>query len=1498
MSFLFNKPLKDSSDYSLIQVKEINRTLKFLNEEGFFKVLHQLNNVNINLKPLDYHTISELGDVLEYYNCHLCEATLIDTKISKDEISNKIYSIIQKVKVNLQKKKLSSSVIDDLVYKTRQILTETLENVNLHAYNKDDLNKYAMVYIRFRYGKQCAFLNLNQIRMLDSLNMWERKNHTRLLEYSMFRDKEGFLEIFIVDCGKGIAESTGLRTMANKYPARKAFYNVITNAREAIDKPPIGGLNLLGRMLENNFILSKDREEWLGATLPVSNTNNYYALITPQYPLHEGQKWYHIPGCIWLMRISWDDTKQYADLDVKLDTTWKYPSESLLPKLLSIYSTEQESKEIEKYAFIDERFSAFYNYREQRVKKYKEALDDSKNTLIYFTPKNIQKNHIGGIIINELSHIVKRPVNIIFSDIDEKEKDTYYVALHNNKIFHDPTMVCGLKFLRRIILITRHLSCCVLTYNLQSMKYEYNPGETERLIQGEDICGEECTLYQILKSLKIHDTLLLWNDVALLKKNYTFINSKVIWNKHEQGEKKYINGYLDFNQLSTIPKFNSLFEIAFLRFRGLFPNLRNAKLKGIDPLVKNLSHDINSKILNLSNTDTIYIGSIIVTGSMRNEIKEIQKSSPLVHCFVHADSCIDASDNYRLFIWPHESWIKNKFFTPQENSYERVGKTHAVAPNGWKFYKVPRYNLNDEKSLYYRTPVDSYVDWQSESIGLRIGNYEYDGYSELLKLDIKSTIDYAFLYYTDLAIFLFSSFFIALGGRKIEEIQDDIMRKKSWNVIKSILKDEKKMHFYNNISLIAYPNHYYTDRIIKKISYLLDKDFLDGKSEESRFIDRIVQLNFIRPSNSNSSGLISPLTFNEIEQILENDKGIKSYEDNLSILLFDDAIVNGRTRKEIKHLLLNQFNEKLKSRVVKQVKTLSLIDRYRLPYDIPNPETNKSYWRLDIPRLGSEKYNPVNEALNKAHWRIQDLVPSAQEIIAQWEKGWRPRNPYEDDPMHGLLAENINLANPYKKFGIRFNEALNKYIQIGAKNEEDFLSHKNNIRLTTSIGALVYAIEMYCLTGRDDIAYDFSLLPESQISDKAKIQILCSFLLFFGDELRFSIRKSMVEKLIEFLNRENKREYYYNNNDIGFACITILNQPPELLESVFFYEIKRNKAFNEELVVALAISLPLEISSKHTFLRRIFLDNSNEKEWNDRKNFHYEIYENGNAHINIIESFLENRSNHASAKDLLFCMEKMYNICENFPPYFFDIQDNKEDFEIVQTKGALLDKIKEQIELIKNNKEIYIRERFDRKLKEDLKKIHKNMFYQLSSTSMQAEKLNTRNFFIVRIIQEFTADDWENIWKEKQQTTMPIKTPRIFHTSELIELIDYLNNLNRSLWIPFDRDIKWHIRNLISNLMHGSCQLIRSPFGDSLEEAHMWYNCRLQNNSRFIIEFANALKDGDKDSQQRAENSIKQEKYYCNKLDCNTEYEIVKLTDKDSFVRDILICKFSLPLLK
>lgn len=98
--------------------------------------------------------------------------------------------------------------------------------------------------------------------------------------------------------------------------------------------------------------------------------------------------------------------------------------------------------------------------------------------------------------------------------------------------------------------------------------------------------------------------------------------------------------------------------------------------------------------------------------------------------------------------------------------------------------------------------------------------------------------------------------------------------------------------------------------------------------------------------------------------------------------------------------------------------------------------------------------------------------------------------------------------------------------------------------------------------------------------------------------------------------------------------------------------------------------------------------------------------------------------------------------------------------------------------------------------------------------------------------------------------------------------------------------------------MHGSCQLIRSPFGDSLEEAHMWYNCRLQNNSRFIIEFANALKDGDKDSQQRAENSIKQEKYYCNKLDCNTEYEIVKLTDKDSFVRDILICRFSLPLLK
>lgn len=1500
VNFLFSKPLETSSSNSLLQIREINRTLKFLKEEGFFDIIDKLSDADTNTRFSDYYIISELSEVLEYYNCHLCEAELINTEAYKDAIPDKAYSISRKVKVNLQKKKLSSSVIDDLVYKTRQVLTETLENVSMHAYDKDDINKYAMVYIRFRYGKKSAFLNQNQIRVLGSLSMWEGKNHPKLLEYSMFQEKEGFLEIFVVDCGKGIAESVGQRATKDKYPARKAFYNVIKNLREALNKPPIGGLNFLGRMLEKNFILSKDREEWLGATLPVSNQNNYYLLINPSTPLSQGKEWYHTPGCIWLMRISWENTNSDLEYSSELDSSWKDLADNLLPQLRSVYTTEQKSKEKDQYAFIDERFNTFYNFRDARVKEYKSAFELQKHTLIYFAPRNIQKNQVGNIIIHELAQEVRQLTDLVFVDIDEKEKDMYYTALNNNKIYADLAFVPKLKLLRRIVLVTRNLSCCVLTYNLQTERYEHNIRETENFIKGEDISGKGCNLYQILKSLKINDTLLLWNDVIALKKNYTFINSKVIWNKQEQGEKRFINGYLDFNQLSTIPKFNALFEIAFLRFRSLFSNSKNAKLRGIDPLVKNLSHDINSKILNLSDTNTIYLGSIIVTGSMRDEIKDIQKSSPLVHCFVHGDSRVDTPENYRLFIWPHETWIKNRFFSPQNNSYERVGKTHAVAPNGSKYYKVPRYNLSDEKSLYYRTPMDSYIDWQSEGIGLRIGNYEYDGYSELLKLDIKSTIDYAFLYYTDLAIFLFSSFFIALGGRKKEEIQDEIMRSRSWSVIESILNDEKQMQFYNNISLIAYPNHYYTDRIIKKMSDLLDKDFLKGKSPEPRFIDRIIQLNFIRPSNSNSSGLISPLTFNEIEQILENDKEGEAYGDNLSILLFDDAIVNGRTRKEIKHLLLNQFNDRLKVRIVKQVKTLSLIDRYRLPYDIPNPETNRSYWRLDIPRLGSEKYNPVNEALNKAHWKAPDLIPTAQEIITQWEKGWRARNPYEDDPMHGLLAENINLTSPYKKFGIRFDKTLNKYVQIGTESEEDLRMHKNNIRLATSIGALVYAIEMYCLTGRDDIAYNFSLLPEQEMSDKAKTQILCSFLLLFGGELRSSIRKSMLDKLIEILNQEVKKECSNNNNDIGLACITILNQPPELLESVFQNELKKNKVFNEELVIALAIALPQEVSAKHTFLRRIFLDNSNEKEWNDRKNFHYEIYENGNAHINILESFLENRSNHASVTDLLFCMEKMQNICENFPPFVFDIQDYKEDFEIMQTKKELLGKIEKQIELIKNNKETAIREEFDWQLKEDLRKMHKNMFYQLSSTSMQAEKLNAKDFFIARIIQEFTLDNWENIWKEKQGTSLRVfpGAPRIFHTSELIELINLLNNKNKSFWIPFDRSVKLHIRNLISNVMHGSYQLIKSPFGDSQEEAHLWYNCRLENDRQFIIEFANALSDDDKNYLQRAKNSIKQELYYCKKLECETKYEIRRPADGIPSLPDILICRFSLPLLK
>jgi|GEM_PF-3496774 len=1452
ISFVFPKPQPKLAfdDKKLAQ----NRVLRFLYTEGFINIINNILEISTNLTLDDIDSINNLNITLNYFDCHLCEVKLIDTeKTKKEDIDNIVNDSIKKIEVNLQKRKLSQFIINSITYKTRVFLLETIDNVKKHAYDAEKSMKYSMIYARYRYGSKSSIINSSQKITLSNLICSEQKNHPSLLRLSedFYNDKEGFLEVFVVDVGKGIAEALGLRTPDNKWPTHKAFKNVITMDRDCPGSTYIGGLNLIGRILNNDFILSKDREEWLGCTLPLSKTSKYHSAIMPSKPNH-----FHVRGCYWFARISWN-------YECKIDTeVWrKIDQDSILPIYKGDYNTVKEV--INQYITIDERFNPFLADWNTRNNFYKKALSKKVDKILYYAPENVQKHTVFEHILRTLIGNISSEKELFLVDINETETETYTSAIAKASLNNIDKI-----FLSKIHLITKSLYYCTLIYDREQNKYIVDNGIIT-------------DFYPIFKAVITYDSYIIWKEVDELKKYYTFVNSKIIWDK---STKKNINGYLDFNQLCTVAKFTQLFDIALRRFIGIKGDIDNTDIIGLDPLVKNIVHNFKSKIPPCNNEPnlTLKIGSAIVEGHIQNEsISE----GEILHCFLHPDS--DKKDSYRLFIWPQQDWI-NKFYKPLSNCYERLGRTHAIAPNGWKYYKIPRYDKYGN-SLYFRNPHSSYLDWQSENVGMRIGNYEYDGYYELFKLDIKYVIDAAFLYHTNLAVYLFANFFVALGGTQEDEIKDPVMRSKSWNIIKQILKENST--FYNDVVLIAYPNHYYTNIIIEKLEHLLDQDFYNKINSQMKFIDKIIPLNFIRSSNSNSSGLIAPLTFNKISQLLDSKEGKKN------ILLFDDAIVNGRTRKEIKHLLLNVFDG------VNEVKTLSVIDRFRLPYDIPNSLTHKSYWRLDLPRLGNKKYNPINNALHKVKEKISNFTETAQEVFKRWENGWKSRNPFQDDTSHGLIAEQLFLKKPHKKFGIKYDNERSDFIQIGNSGDANDLT--NYIKIENSIGASIYAIETYCLTGRDDIAYNFAQRDKEEVSNKAKIQILCSFLLLFESELRYSIKKLMLDKLIEIL-----QETLTNDNETALASITLINQSDDVIQSVFETACKHNKKFSEDLIVAFVIALPPEIIVKNQFLNRVLIDNSLNKEWNDRKNFHRELYEQGSAHINIFRSFIEKRENACSPTDLIFCLENIIEICKNFNPH---ILQNFEKETLVNLLNECRMYIKQEQE--KNaDRTINDKALYDKleDIDSHLLRIHANIFYQLSFKNIKdCPEITNDNFFITRL--QTTLERNVEYWKKlESRSGCKFETsPIINRTNKFTDVIRELNIPTQSLWIPFDKTIKEHLINIFSNVRHGTMRKIDSPFESSIQtQAHLWYNIVLDlENYKLYLIFVNEVDNNDiHNVVSSANNSISSDKIFCDKIGCKTEYfsyhgfsekEIDKFNIKhDCSGKNLIFCKLELIILK
>ena len=1161
--------------------------MKFLLKEGFLSLFDEIGVFLCKNKKIDLvkikNTINKMAIELNYFDCHLMDVKVIDTdKIHEKGEDGAFYSkleeIMKEISVNLYSKKIPFMYCDNILYKIRLFFSETINNVYQYAY-PDTNKKNVAIYCRYRYGLQNNSIESYKIR-LKKLLIDEVNNSSLLYREckSMVYDlREGCIELFVVDVGVGIAESFGVRVSNFQHPTRKAYQDILNTSMyrknsRSTKKTLNGGLYVIGQHIEErrDFVLFKDREEWLGGILPDRRQNNFYDSINAISS--------HTPGCIVQATFSWHP------INSKIENWDTFENNNIEDRFWSIYKKgEYNINILDEYSIIDERFDYEFNIISKKT-YIRQCIRKDKNTIIYLPHRGMTKHLMAFVIIPTILEESKPGSTLIIADIPDDERLTYYAAI--NEVYYSKSVQDLLKNINKIVLVSASLSTCVFV--LENNKYFKKRSSLDFMTSAGDV-----SMFKTLELLMIYDSYKIWDSVNNSNVGELFINSQILWAKNI-----VIENYLDFNRLCSVPNFIKIFLISLRRVIG-FCNLENVKFKSLDVLAENLVARL-SDIYPTKNTNNVilHIGSVYVHGLTQSECLQ-SYDDRVVHCFQHPYS--KSEPIIKLFVWPQQKWIQKRFAKTSIN-YKRIGRTSAIAIDGWQYYSVPRYKLNGE-SFYYMPPRKTYILWQNPQLGLRLGHFKYCNSYDLIKINIKAFVEKSFLEKSSLSRYLIANFYYALDGNNLELITDPDFRKIDDNI-----DDLKK--FYNENNIIVYPNHPTNNIIIEKISSIISP----------RLMEKVIPLNYVRTNNSQTNILFSPLNFDKIKSYINEKK--------MGVIFFDDAVVSGRTRKEIKHLLL--------SFCAKEVKTLAIIDRQRLPYSVPNQNTQKYYCRLDIPRLGAGGENIMMAALNKAK-NSTALINSAKNRISVWCNRW-----YAYDSFDNF---NANVLNPISinPLSMKFStyKKIDKYEQIGGDD--------NKILITNSIGLIAYCLELFCMTGRDDIVLKYT----ERIQDKrVQIEIICTHILLYGQQLSLSLKYDLLRQLLVASN--------YNEYDTysSLAAIVFLTQDNDLITRLSNTPEYINTC-NFDIQIAFAINfLGQNQTSISDSYNNIISYNKlqNNQGLINIKDFHRQIYEKRQSHISPLYAIINgNKPIDVRINALKTSLEKLAWHCEQlFPSYGVD----------------------------------------------------------------------------------------------------------------------------------------------------------------------------------------------------------------------------------------------------
>lgn len=908
-----------------------------------------------------------------------------------------------------------------LLYTLRAVLQEFLHNVQEHAYASETYRPAAL-YVRFRRG----LIGLASPKERNSYGstIEEERKHSLQLSADWLHSKRGCLEVFFLDRGVGISQKfAGSRKDETQF--RHVMESTFFDGRSSKGErtTAYGGLHLLHTLLSrcNDYLRAIEGSNWFGSPVPFRRRT---ATATKPIPYLEED----LIGFGYQVRLSWkaptddgDKWLRFSDVEVQ----------RLLGDVLVSPSATSQNPLAAAGRVVDERFRDIPQYGSTSDHAY----------LLWLPPRNLMKWDVIDRL-EKLAATINFFCTLVIADIPSIEAATYEAAI--SKADFNPNELWPSKF-KAIVLATNRWSFAYAEYkeaesstangvhgfspiSIADIPKKFKPGlRSEARRSFRDL---------VVDWLKVHDSECFWRQAETSKR--LFLPENVIWEQDEKHQPKLvIDGYLDFPTASHDRYCAALFRNALGRILNVLGETKT-ELVPVDSLAAPVVHEVYANETHdraMHGDDSVIrlaVGSVLVSGVTLRATGLAEQS---IHFFVHKDSPL-AGKCPTLFHWMPASNIE-KVSEPQK----RIGRTSAIAPEGWLSIEVPRHH--DEEALGGgRLPEKTYEDWQSQGpVIVKAGHWCYENHHDFLTINIPDAVDDAFRRNGPLAQFLVHHVLYHLG------------------VPKEALAGMAGGYPKDSVAapgIVVYRSHPSSERILERMLGVLPDSV---RSHVAPFIFPILPL---RMRWGSSTLLIPPRMQEEIRDALKTRP---------RVMVFDDAAISGRT--------IQDLMTALRALGAKEITIVAIANRLRLPAETG---TVKYFWRLDVPTMGREGNCPLCQAIDAAKSFSKSMIPGseAHKDLLQWINAWSAASPLSkwDAGLDPLSLGNVQLKQ-----------------YCYSPREKRYLAQ---IPISQSTGLMIHAAELHAMTAIDN--YGLKKIHE-QDDPAIRIGLAASQLLLFGDEL-------------------------------------------------------------------------------------------------------------------------------------------------------------------------------------------------------------------------------------------------------------------------------------------------------------------------------------------------------------------------------------------------------------